>query len=296
MSAEGGVVRRQGQYDRAAPNQCRIELVALLMEAGPGGMDTASVMAVWRERHPEVVTETVKSFLYRGKRDGQIYGKGSYIDGRGQRFQYFAKQEWAQAFVFKADIALRDSKKQAKLDRERERFRKMVAIETVDEKEARLKKVRDRRRAQAWAEKGWVGELPPAKVYARDLTPEERKERERVRCLERWRKQSEVRKEERRARGEVVRRLPRSGGRKSRAVARPGADQVVVLAGTAAAVRVAAKPVLVGEPVITSETRVTVAKVQQDYRYWVDPETVRGEFSRLGVGRYAEVDEPQTQT
>lgn len=67
----------------------------------------------------------------------------------------------------------------------------------------------------------------------------------------------------------------------------PGAEQVIVRPDDQPApVSVVKKSALQGEPIITSDTKVTIAKVSRDGRYYVDPASVRPVFGAMVPGRY----------
>lgn len=267
----------------AATTQGRIQMFAMLTEAGPQGCETDALVAAgvavglaWR---------SVKGILRRAIRDGLIFGKGAYL-GHGLSFRYFAQADWCAAYEFEGRQTP-DDRRERRERLARERWARLSAEEQQAQRERRNERIR----VNNWKKKGV--EDPPS---VKEISPPA--ESEAVRMERKRQVQREWYRARREAAGYPVgTRAPNGQGRKAKKkaaelaaalAARPGVQQVVVLKGTRPAPVKTTRPVLVGEPVITSATRVTVAPVRPDYRYHVEPSEVRSVFGAMRVGEYLE--------
>lgn len=284
---------RQRRDGMRAAHQGRIEIVRIVTEAGDAGIDTDALLTALCSSGPKFHHESAKALMWRAKKNGLIFGKGDYRGKRCLTFRYFGTAERRDAFAFPTPETADEQKARramVKAAYNRSRVAALLASETAEEREARLQAKRDKSRAEMWAKRGYA-EPPPKKPRAAaprvKLTAEELAERERIRGRERWRRQQAERIAARLAAGEPVRKSPKPHVKRP---ARPGRELVAVVHSVDAPVRVAKRPVLVGEAIVTSATRMTVARVQEDYRFWVDPATVRPVFGAMRPGEYLEVD------
>jgi hypothetical protein len=254
-----------------------------LSEAGPQGCETDALVAAGTAIG--LAWKSSKGILRRAIRDGLIFGKGAYL-GHGLSFRYFAQADWCAAYEFEGRPT-EESRKERRERLARERWARL----SPEEKQAQRERRNERIRVNNWKKKG-ISEPPPVKVVAPPAETEAQR-RERKREMQRqWYRAKRI------ASGYPMgTRAPNGQGRKARKkaaalaaerAARPGVKQVVVLKGTQPATVRTTRPVLVGEPIVTSATRVTIAPVRSDYRYHVEPSEVRPVFGAMRVGEYLE--------
>lgn len=256
--------------------QSRILVLEMLTKAGSQGLLSEILMQAIMEIG--LSESSAASRLYKDKGYALIFGKGAHLEGRmGITYRYFATAEFRDAYVFEGEIT--EETRRAKVraydrDVSYKRWKERMAAETPEQRATRL----ERDRARRYAKLG-VMELPPlrAHVSLKDMTRDE--------FLAHNRAKQKAHYDSKRAQGLA----PRKGRPAPKTTARLGAELVVKLVSREAPVRVKARPVLTGEPIITSATRVTVAPVSRDYRFWVDPATVPAVFGALPVGVYPEL-------
>lgn len=267
----------KGKYGQAT-TQGRISVFAALEKSASQGVETAELVAVLTA--VGLTDRSAKTTLFKMKRDGLIFGKGVYVGGAGQqRYRYFETQTQCDAYVFEG-VPTAQERRQAKLKRAAEREAAKRAAETPEQRVARLAIRNERIRANIWRKRGFA-EPPPKRVGGyRGVTPEDaRKAAKKAYDREKYLLAKAQRDAERAA---------REAKRVVKQVARPGSELVTRVESVDAPVSVTKRPTLVGEPIITSRTRVTVAPVRADYRFYVDPSEVRPVFGALPVGRYLE--------
>ena len=250
--------------------QSRILVLAMLAKAGPQGVPASELMEALHGIG--LKTSGAWSRLFKDKGCGLIFGKGAYLLGRmGITYRYFSKAEYCDAYVFEDEVTPETTAERRRAD-DRARYRRWkdrLADETPEKREARLERERQKRYARLG-----ITELPPKRPRKslKGLTEQEFREYECAKQREYY--------AARKGRGEA-----RSAAVRQRA-ARPGKELVVARDDVDAPVQVTKRPTLVGEPVITSATKVTIAPVQRDYRWYVDPETVRPTFGAMKLGQY----------
>lgn len=236
------------------PPQSRILVLRMLTEAGPQGCPTeALVDALLKLGRTD---GAARARLYRDMKAGLIFGRGEYLSKQGIVFRYFLTAEFAAGYDF-GEAAFVQERKERRRELDRQRYRRK------------------------W--QGAAEGVPPESAEAR-AHAYRAKERERGAARRAKERVAKI------AAGETVydgtsdRSYRRRGRPAVKRDALPGTAQVVVRVEVPAPVSVTKRPVLTGEPIITSATRVTVAPVPRDYRFWVDPATVRPVFGAMRLG------------
>lgn len=246
--------------------QSRILVLEMLSEAGPSGCETGALLAALTTAQSGVTTHGAKAVLFKAKRAGLIFGKGVYADHHGLTFRYFAEQAFCDAYVFV--VPSTEERRKHRRANQEARWQERLAAETLEQRTQRLATRNERLRAAFWKKRGF--DTPPAKRVGgrKDVMPTDaRKARQKELDHQRY-----------------LAKKARAAGKSAKA--RPGKQLVVSDDSRPATVRVAKRPVLTGEPIITSATRVTVAPVSRDYRFWVDPATVPAVFGAMAPGMY----------
>lgn len=270
-TSEGAEKRYQGQRGRGVKTlQSRIRIYEALRAAGSQGCETDDLVALGMAEG--MTLKAVKTMLFKEKREGRLFGKGQYFT-RGMVYRYFETAQQCEAYSF-GPVPTEQERKAKNMKAAAAREKAKLAAMTPEELAAHRAKRAERLRAYEWRKRGY--EVPPPKRVVK-MTAEQRAEmsRKRLESYMESRRQKALEKRLAKEAAKLVGRLP-------------GRRQVVADNSVAAPVAVPKRPVLVGEPIITSQTRVTVAPAGVDYRYHVDPASVERVFSALPVGRYLE--------